>query len=253
MSDTRGSRNLLSISEFWTAMPIIPSAEDILREALGANPSADVNSLHERTFDLMIRHRDAYYERRVDEILRPLRLPMDIYNKIRGKLLEPIEVGGVHYTNPMEEVAVRVRQAFQPISGNLAELCAQRELERSNLKKDCHFVRRKPPTDFIVYHPDVRSNKSRHRIEVKNVSLRERATRGFAFDGDSLFGFFNQPEEFTESNIKALEERCLKTGGYCYIPPKTLETIRPRPNHFRPNTRFGSDMARFVSTGSFTH
>ncbi len=39
----------------------------------------------------------------------------------------------------------------------------------------------------------------------KNVSLRERVARGLAFDEDSLFGFFNQASEFTESNVRVIE------------------------------------------------
>jgi hypothetical protein len=109
---------------------------------------------------------------------------------------------------------------------------------------------RKERTDLIVYHPEIYSYKSRHRIEVKNVSLRERAVRGLAFDGDSLFGFFNQLREFTESNIRVLERRCARTGGYCYIPPNTLSQISQTTFRFRSNTRFGQDMATFVKTGA---
>jgi len=140
----------------------------------------------------------------VEEILSELNLPKEMHDKVKRKLLEPIVVRGKEYSNFMEEVSRRVSQAFQPISGHLAELCAQRELERAGLRKDYHFTRRKERTDFIIYHPQIQSFRTRHRVEVKNVSLRERATRGLAFDGDSLFGFFNQLNEFTESNVKVL-------------------------------------------------
>jgi hypothetical protein len=38
----------------------------------------------------------------------------------------------------------------------------------------------------MVYYPDLRNQKSKHRVEVKNVKLRERGVRGLAFDGDSM-------------------------------------------------------------------
>jgi hypothetical protein len=230
-------------------MRIVPSAESILNEALKSDPNIDVNSLHRMTFYLMIHYRSQYYERRVNEILSELSLPKEIHEKVKRKLLEPIVVGDKEYSNFMEEVSRRVSQAFQPISGRLAELCAQRELERAGLKKDYHFARRKERTDFIVYYPNVLSPKARHRVEVKNVSLRERATRGLAFDGDSLFGFFNQVSEFTESNIKVLESLCIKTNGYCYIPPDILRQILYATKRFKPNTQFGEDMAVFAKTG----
>ncbi|MGQ9718565.1 MAG: hypothetical protein ACUVWK_01750 [Nitrososphaerales archaeon] len=229
-------------------MSSIPSAEDIFCEALSTNPNIDVNSLHDKTFELMTRYRSKYYERRVDEILTDLELPRDIFLKVKEKLLEPIIVRGKEYSNFMEEVSRRISQAFQPISGYLAELCAERELEKAGLRKDYHFTRRKERTDFIIYSPELYSYKARHRVEVKNVSLRERATRGLAFDGDSLFGFFNQLSEFTESNIKVLDELCIKRGGRCYIPSDILKQIPYKTLRFRPNTRFGQDMAIFVKT-----
>ncbi|MGQ9468603.1 MAG: hypothetical protein ACUVTD_02060 [Nitrososphaerales archaeon] len=224
----------------------IPSAEDIFREALRVNPNVDVNTLHAKTFELMIHYRSKYCEKRVDEILTDLNLPRDIHLKVKEKLLEPIVVGDKEYSNFMEEVSRRVSQAFQPISGYLAELCAVRELERAGLRKNYHFTRRKERTDFIIYYPDLYSRKARHRVEVKNVSLRERTTRGLAFDGNSLFGFFNQLKEFTESNVRVLEDLCIKTGGYCYIPPYTLSQIPYVTTRFKPNTRFGQDMAAFA-------
>jgi hypothetical protein len=229
-------------------MRTVPSADSILKEALRINPDFDVNSLHNETFRLMIHYRSEYYERRVNEILFDLNLPTELYDKIKRKLLEPCVVEGKEYSNFMEEVSRRVSQAFQPISGHLAELCAQRELEKVGLRKDYHFTRRKERTDFIIYHPNLVSPKARHRVEVKNVSLRERATRGLAFDGDSLFGFFNQPNEFTESNIQVLEELCNKTSGFCYIPPETLRHVPYATKRFRPNTQFSQDMAEFVKT-----
>lgn len=227
----------------------IPSAEELIKEALISNPDIDVNTLHARTFELMVKYRAKYYEKRVDEVLNELNLPEDIRVKIKNKLLEPITVNGREYSNFMEEVSRRVSQAFQPISGNIAELCVERELTRAGLKKNLHFTKRKERTDFIIYHPNVHECKIRHRVEVKNVSLRERGARGLAFDGDSLFGFFNQPNEFTESNVKVIEELCLKTKGYCYIPPETLKKIPYHTTRFKSNTLFGQDMAFFVKNG----
>lgn len=218
-------------------------------EALKENPDIDVNTLHNKTFHLMIQYRSKYYERRVNEILSELNLPPQIHKKIKRKLLEPIVVDGKKYSNFMEEVSRRVSQAFQPISGHLAELCVQRELERAGLKKNYHFTRRKERTDFIIYYPNLLSPKAKHRVEVKNVSLRERATRGLAFDGDSLFGFFNQLGEFTESNVRIIESLCIRTNGYCYIPPNILKQIPYATTRFRPNTQFGTDMAAFAKTG----
>ncbi|MEM0053104.1 MAG: hypothetical protein QXL89_02895 [Nitrososphaeria archaeon] len=227
----------------------IPSAEELIKEALMSDPNVDVNTLHARTFELMIRYRAKYYEKRVDDILNELNLPKDIHIKIKDKLLKPVIVNGKEYSNFMEEVSRRVSQAFQPISGNIAELCVERELIRVGLKKNVHFTKRKERTDFIIYYPNVYEFKVKHRVEVKNVSLRERGTRGLAFDGDSLFGFFNQPNEFTESNVKVIENLCLKTKGYCYIPPETLKIIPYRTTRFKSNTLFGQDMAFFVKNG----
>ena len=230
-------------------MPTIPSAKKIMMEALRNNLDVDINTLHAKTFELLISYRSKYYERRVNELLLEVDLPVKIRNKVKKKILEPIVVDGKEYSNFMEEVSRRVSQAFQPISGSIAELCAERELIKNGLIKGINFVRRKERADFTVYYPNITECKVKHRIEVKNVSLRERATRGLAFDGDSLFGFFNQLKEFTESNVKILDDLCSKTGGYCYVPPKLLEQIPYRGLRFRLNTQFGKDMSIFVREG----
>jgi hypothetical protein len=229
----------------------LPSAKDIYLRALQSYPSADVNSLHKKTFDVLVQVRQEYYERRVDEILAQLDLPKETCEKIKKKLLEPVDAKGKKYSNFIEEVSRRISQAFQPLSGQLAELCAQRELESQGLKENYHFTRRKERTDFIIYYPDISSANARHRVEVKNVSLRERAVRGLAFDGDSLFGFFNQLREFTDETVGILEKQCLKTNGYCYIPPNILRQIKYNTSRFRPNTQFGRDMAYFSKNGVF--
>jgi len=231
-------------------MPIVPSAQRIVNEVLRGNPDLDVNSLHEDAYRLMKQYRSTYYERRVDELLSDLDLAGDARERIKEKLLEPIVVDGTEYSNFMEEVSRRVSQAFQPISGSIAEICAQRELERAGLQKGVNFTRREERTDFTVYFPHIHDSKAKHRVEVKNVSLRERATRGLAFDGDSLFGFFNQLGEFTETSVRIFEELCIKQGGYCYIPPDILTQIPYPTRRFKPNTQFGNDMATFARTGT---
>jgi len=96
-------------------MRTLPSAKSILSEVLKDNPDIDVNSLHDKTFHLMIQYRSEYYEKRVDEILSELNLPYEIFRKLKRKLLEHIVVDGKEYSNFMEEVSRRVSQAFQPI------------------------------------------------------------------------------------------------------------------------------------------
>jgi hypothetical protein len=241
-------------------MPLGPSADSILREALNIDPNVDINELHEQAYRLMVLHRTGYYERRVDEILSTLSLPGEVLKRVKEKLLEPITVGKITYSNFMEEVSRRISQSFQPISGQLAELCTKRELEKAGLQEGINFTRRQEGTDFTIYYPKVhpfsltdypnlQTPIKKHRIEVKNVSLRERATRGLAFDGDSLLGFFNQPSEFTDSNIRVFESLCIKTDGYCYVPPAILKEISDRTTRFRSNTQFGEDMTRFARTG----
>jgi len=230
-------------------MPSIPSAKEILKEALKFDQNVDVNTLHAKTFEVLLLYRSKYYETKVDEFLLELKLPEEVHLKVKKRLLEPIMVGEKEYSNFMEEVSRRVSQAFQPISGNIAELCVERELVKNGLKKDFHFTKKKERTDFIIYYPNINLSKVRHRVEVKNVSLRERATRGLAFDGDSLFGFFNQLSEFTESNVKVIDDLCTKTEGYCYVSPELLMQIPYKTTRFRSNIQFGRDMAEFSRVG----
>ncbi len=232
----------------------IPSSESLLEEALKKfGDNTDINTLHEKTYELMIYYKSNYYERKVDEFLAKVDLLDQDKAKVKNKLLKPIRIeekGKIYdYSNMMEEASRRVSQSFQPISGTLAELCVERELEKVGLKKDIHFRRREARTDIMVYHPNVSSNLSKHRVEVKNVSLRERAVRGLSFDGDTMIGFFNQPREFTEETVKIIDDHCKKTGGYCYVPQKTLEQMKYQGERFRLNTAFGDDMYFFVSKG----
>lgn len=229
---------------------IIPSARDLLKEALQRKPNADVNVLHRETFFIMVYYRSKYYEGKVDSFLSGLNLEPKLRNKIRKKMLEPITVGDVEYSNFMEEASRRVSQSFQVISGNIAELCAESELIRAGLIKNVHYTTKKERTDIIVYHPNISNKKAKHRVEVKNVKLRERATRGLSFDGDSLFGFFNDPGELTQSNVKVIDDFCKTTGGFCYVPPRTLAGMKYKGIRFRPNTQFGEDMLHFVKNGT---
>jgi hypothetical protein len=230
----------------------IPSAQALIREALATNPTLDVNSLHAKVFDLMVHYRSEYYEASADSFLSSLDLPEELKIKIKRKMLKPVIVGDKEYSNFMEEVSRRISQAFQPISGNVAELCVERELAGVGLVKNVNFTRREGRTDFTVYHPDTRNFKSRHRIEVKNVKIRERATRGLLFDGDSLFGFFDDEGEFTEPTTQLIDSLCEKTGGYCYMPPATLKKIPYNAMRLRPNTLFARDMLGFARVGKVT-
>lgn len=233
-------------------MPAIPSAKKLIEEALQSDPNLDVNALHSNTFELMIHYRSIYYESKVDAFLSRSSLsniPIETKRKLREEMLKPLVAGGVEYSNFMEEASRRVSQSFQPISGKLAEICAQRELEKVGLEKDVHFTLRKERTDVIVYHPNIRSCQARHRVEVKNVKLRERAVRGLGFDGDSLFGFFDDVNEFSRGTVEIMDEICQDGNGYTYIPPSTLAQMTYRGNRIRPNTQFDRDMLAFVQTG----
>jgi hypothetical protein len=234
-----------------------PSAREIFETAQKKVQSTDVNKLHSATYDLMIKYRDTYYQNKVNKFLsRPSlkSLPEESKIKLRKELLEPMIEGDLEYSNFMEEASRRISQTFQPISGNLAELCAEKELKDNGLKPTLHYVRnvrKKGQPDIIIYHPKLPSYSSEHRVEVKNISLRERGTRGLEFAGDSLMGFFKNPPEFTSSNVEIMDQHCKKTGGYCYIPPYTLNKIKSRVKNkrFRPNTKFAEDMKKFVKTG----
>jgi len=104
----------------------------------------------------------------------------------------------------------------------------------------------------MIYHPQLLNASKKHRVEVKNVALRERGTRGLKFDGDSIIGFFNEPSEFTNENITIIDQHCVGTGGYCYLPPDTLQAIKQKfhPRRFKSNQDFASDIKKFVEQGS---
>lgn len=228
---------------------LIPSSRDLLKETEKANPNFNINQIHSKSFGLIKKHRGVYYKQRVNELLSKIKIPKNIKLKIKRELLKPIKVKGKRYSNFMEEVSRRVSQTFQVISGNIAELCVERELIKRGLKWKVNYVKKAERTDFIIYYPQKENFKKKHRIEVKNVKLRERGTRGLAFDGDTMIGFFNQPSEFTASNIEVIDTHCKKTNGYCYIPPETLKLIKHKNLRFKSNIEFAKDMKKFVETG----
>lgn len=226
-----------------------PSAKDLIAEAEKLAPRGDINQIHFKTYALMLKHRNNYYVQKLDIFLEKLRIPNTIKKLLKKKLLAPVQEDGIEYSNIMEEMARRASQTFQVISGNIAELCVERELNRVGLKYDLHYDKRKERTDFILYHPNISNAKSRHRIEVKNVKLRERGTRGLAFDGNTMIGFFDDPTEFTESNTKIIEEHCKKTGGFCYMPPQTLAKIKYKSKRLKSNIKFAKDALYFIKRG----
>ena len=232
---------------------MIPSSAEIVEEANKTDPKSDINKIHSKTFELIKKFRKEYYETKVKDFLSRENL-RDIEKeakiKIEKELLKPIKIGDKEYSNFMEETSRRISQTFQVISGNIAELCVERELVKTGLKLGVHYNKKAERTDFIVFHPQKDGFKKRHRIEVKNVKLRERGTRGLAFDGDSMIGFFNQPSEFTKSNVEVIENHCKETEGYCYVPPETLKLIKHKSTRFRSNTEFAKDINKFVKTGS---
>jgi hypothetical protein len=240
-------------------MPVslLPSADEIVAEVVRKFRDLDVNGIHAKTYDSLLRHRNIYYARRVDELLAKLEIDDTSRRVVRNALLSPLRIGDVQYSNFMEEVARRMSQSMQPISGRIAEVCAEIELKRAGLNRDVDYGIREKRTDITIYHPRKERGARTHRVEVKNMKLRERAARGLVFDAESLFGFFDDPGEFTSGNLTVLEKTCIATGGYVYVPPATLEVVRqghlvPVDSRLRPNTRFAHDMAEFAHEGKIS-
>jgi transposase len=232
----------------------ILSAKQAYAEALNEIPSSNMNSLHERVYSFLQKQQQKYYEDKVDAFLSTLKLSSRTKTMLRRKLLQPVTVGGVHYANFMEEAAKRLNQSTKTTSGRVAEWCVQRELEKNSLRKNEHFTIRKDKTDIIVYHPDMKRDKKRHRIEVKNLKMRERGIRGLVYDGDSLVGFFDEESEFGAGTVKEINEYCRKTNGYAYVSPLIYNSLRKnkqltRNARFKLNTEIGKDMAKFCKTG----
>ena len=65
----------------------------------------------------------------------------------------------------MEETSRRISQTFQVISGNIAELCVERELIKIGLKLGVHYVKKAERTDFIIYY--LKDRDLRKDIELK--------------------------------------------------------------------------------------
>lgn len=230
----------------------IPSSKDLVEEAVKLKPSGDVNEIHGLTYELMMNYKTKYYETKVDDFLSRMTLadiPTEMKKKLREEMLSPVTAKGVPYSNFMEEASRRISQTFQVTSGNIAELCVARELGRVGLEEHVHYRKKFEGTDFLICSPDLANERAKHRVEVKNVKLRERGARGLAFDGDSMLGFFDSPSEFSQPTVRWIDAQVLSTNGYCYVPPLLLEQMQYRGNRFRPNSQIGLDMQYFVQNG----
>jgi hypothetical protein len=225
------------------------TSEDIFKKALEeTNDKNDILEIHAKTYEILKKEKEEYYKIELDKFLSNIGISKEDKEKIRNALLTKREIKDKEYSNFMEEVAIRVRQSIQPLSGSIAELCINYELEKKDLKKGKDYDRRKNHTDFTIYY--VKDKTEIHRVEVKNIALRERGARGLKFDGDSLAGFFNQPEEFTEENIKVIDDNLTDTTGYCYLPITTLEYILSKGGErFKDINELGKDMKYFSLNG----
>lgn len=232
----------------------ILSAKKAFSEVLKRFPKESMNKLHEETYRLIQVQSQQYYRAEVDAFLKQFEFPVSSKVKLKKRMLEPVMAGGVQYANFMEKASRRLSQSKQTTSGRIAEWCVQRELERKGLKENEHFTIRKRETDIMVYHPDMKRDRKRHRIEVKNVKMRERGIRGLAYDGDSLVGFFDEEGEFGPTTVRRINEYCSKTNGYAYVSPLIYDFLRHSKNltadtRFKLNTEIGKDMANFCKTG----
>jgi hypothetical protein len=232
----------------------MPPTRDIIDEILRKNPNLDTNEIHAETWDKMQRYRRKYFKRQVDAFLDPIGISKKAKQVIRKALIKSVTIDGVRYESFMVGIGRKMSQSIQPRSGKSAEYCGEIELVRNGLERDVHFAVRDERSDLTLFHPDIETSDEIHRVEVKNMKIRERGVRGLSFDGDSLFGFFDQPGEFTIGELTVMEKELAETGGYVYLPPDTLEIIEEDLDKdlsyiLRTNTRFGSDMAEFVQTG----
>lgn len=232
----------------------ILSAKKAFSEALEKHPNANMNELHGETYKLIQRQSQQHYKERVDDFLKRCEFPVSSKVTLKNKMLAPVMAGGVEYSNFMEEASRRLSQSKQTTSGYVAEWCVRRELENRGLQKNTHFVVRKENSDIIAFYPNIVSAKNRHRIEVKNVKMRERGIRGLMYDGDSIIGFFNEEGEFGSGATREINQYCSKQGGYAYVSPliynflKRSKQLRANPR-FKLNTEIGKDMANFCKTG----
>jgi len=232
----------------------ILSARDAFSEALKRWPEADMNELHEKAYRFVQKQQQEHYERRVDAFLKTVKFPIRSKATLRKKMLAPKMGGGIPYNNFMDEAAKRLRQSTQTTSGYIAEWCVQRELRKSGLKQGEHFRVRKEGSDIIVYYPNIDSEKKRHRIEVKNVKMKERGIRGLTYNGDSIIGFFDDEGEFGSGAVREINAYCGKQGGYAYVSPLIYNYLKESKRliadtRFKRNTEIGKDMANFCKTG----
>ena len=232
----------------------ILSASRAFDEATKRWPQADMNKLHKKVWELVQLQRQKHYEKRVNSLLDKIEFPITSKNTLRKKMLTPITANGVTYSNFMEEASRRLSQSTQTTSGHIAEWCVQRELNTAGLIKNTHYKTRIDNTDIVVYCPSLTNVKKKHRIEVKNVTMRERGIRGLSYDGDSIIGFFIELEEFGPGTVKEINRHCTKQDGYAYVPPLIFNHIRKQglltaDCRFKLNTDIGSDMAKFCKMG----
>jgi hypothetical protein len=231
----------------------MPSTRNIIDEILKKNPNLDVNKIHSKAWERMQKYRSSYFKNQVGDFLDSLGVSESVKKIVGTALLKPVKIDGIKYENFIVGIGRRMSQSIQPRSGKSAEYCGEIELTRNGLERDVHFKVRDDRSDLTLYHPDIETANMFHRVEVKNMKIRERGVRGLSFDGDSLFGFFDEPEEFTAGELKEIE-KALADTGYVYLPPETLESIEEQLDKdlshiLRENTRFGSDMAEYVKTG----
>jgi hypothetical protein len=232
----------------------ILSAKKAFSEALEGFPNVNMNKLHEETYKLIQGQSQQHYEKRVDDFLKQFEFPISSKVMLKRRMLKPVTAGGVLYANFMEEASRRLSQSKQTTSGYIAEWCVHRELENRGLQKNTHFVVRKESSDIIVYYPNIVTAKSRHRIEVKNVKMRERGIRGLMYDGDSIIGFFDEEGEFGSGAASEINQYCSNQGGYAYVSPLIYNFLKrnkqlPANPRFKLNTDIGKDMANFCKTG----
>lgn len=241
-------------------MKKFPSAKEIVEEAARSiSTNVDINELHYATYNLMKKYREEYYKSKVKDFLSRPNIVKSLNPQTEvlliKEMLKPLIIadknGQKEYSNFMEEASRRISQIFQVISGNIAELCIEKKLVEEGLVPGTHYLRKNKRSDFTFYHPNIKASDDTHRVEVKNVKLRERAVRGLSFDGDSLVGFFDEPSEFSKSTLDIINKHCVKNRGYCYVPLDVLNIISSKLSvkRFKSNKEFAKDMVKFVHTG----
>jgi hypothetical protein len=232
----------------------ILSAKQAYDQALSERPRSDMNWLHGRAYSFIKKQARKHYRHEVDAFLKTLKVSKPVMAVLRRKLLQPVTVNGTDYSNFMEAAVERLKQSNKSTSGRIAERCVQRELEKRRLTENKHFTIRKGGTDITVYHPSMAREKNRHRIEVKNVKMRERGMRGLAYKADSLVGFFDDEREFGANRVREIDEYLRGTNGYAYVSPLVYNFLRKNKQlvsntRFKLNTEIGKDMANFCKTG----